>query len=183
MKLLSLLLLSLLVARTSAQTVTLRTVPVHFERVDLPHGIEFLCAEGYGRDTCAADVKLLLGLLRVYPIADLGHWSFVLVSERQWQPLLNGLRHDPEFEAFSLLDQRVTVFESRLFQTNPQEAERTLEKYGVLGDAMLRLAVTHELGHALCLEKDERKAEENRRRLMEGRKLECGPTRLRASGH
>jgi hypothetical protein len=40
-------------------------------------------------------------------------------------------------------------------------------------DELLQLAVTHEMGHALCNEEDEHRADANGRVLRAGGKLQC----------
>jgi len=43
-----------------------------------------------------------------------------------------------------------------------------------LGDALLDLAVTHELGHAICQDQDERRADDYGRGLREKKPVACG---------
>ena len=46
--------------------------------------------------------------------------------------------------------------------------------FGVIGDALLDLAVTHELGHAICHDQDERRADDYGRGLREKKPVACG---------
>ena len=45
--------------------------------------------------------------------------------------------------------------------------------FGVIGDALLDLAVTHELGHAICQDQDERRADDYGRGLREKKPVNC----------
>jgi hypothetical protein len=46
--------------------------------------------------------------------------------------------------------------------------------FGVIGNALLDLAVTHELGHAICHDQDERRADDYGRDLREKKPVACG---------
>jgi hypothetical protein len=80
---------------------------------------------------------------------------------------------NPDSPAFSVIAERTTIFEEALFVTMPLRDVELLQTFRVLGDPLLRLAVTHELGHAICHEFDERRADDYGRALREGQRPEC----------
>jgi hypothetical protein len=62
----------------------------------------------------------------------------------------------------------------------PARSGALLVLWGMSMENLLRFAVAHELGHALCNEKDESKAERVARMLREGKPASC--VTLRAKG-
>jgi hypothetical protein len=51
---------------------------------------------------------------------------------------------------FSILDQRVTLLDSSLFSASAPRNKELLERFGLIGAALVDLAVTHEMGHGIC---------------------------------
>jgi len=96
-----------------------------------------------------------------------------LVPADEWRALLRGLRANPVSPAFSIIDQRITVLESSLFIATPIRNKSLLPTFGVIGSALLDLAVTHELGHAICHDKDERRADDYGRGLRGKKPVNC----------
>ena len=66
----------------------------------------------------------------------------------------------------TLLDRRAG---SRLGERNKE----LLQRFDVIGPTLLDLAVTHEMGHGICQEKNERKADDYGRELREARIPDC----------
>ena len=75
-----------------------------------------------------------------------------------------------------VIDRRTTVFESALFSSSAVEKAELIRKFGFAGD-LLDLAVTHELGHAICKDRDERRADDFGRDLRSGHTATCYPNR------
>jgi Zn-dependent peptidase ImmA (M78 family) len=48
-----------------------------------------------------------------------------------------------------------------------------IKQWSLSMDDLLNLAVTHELGHALCNERNERKADANGEQLRKGQPVQC----------
>jgi hypothetical protein len=139
----------------------------------LAGGIRFYCTSDYNPVQCAHDVKSLEEELTKYPLDRLGRWSFVLTPSDHWPALVAKLKGNTFSPAFSVLGQKTTVFEQAIFSPAPVRAQELMEMFGTLGGPLLRLAVTHELGHALCSETDERRADEYGRELRSGQTPLC----------
>ena len=106
------------------------------------------------RRTVEATAQVLAGM----DLARLGEWTWVLVQSRDWKPILRRVGRDPDSPAFTILDKRQTFLEEALFRPNVDRSRILLEKYRVPLDQLLYVAITHELGHAICHEVDELKA-------------------------
>jgi hypothetical protein len=104
---------------------------------------------------------------------DLGTWSFVLVPADDWKTLVRSLGGDPVSPAFSILEQRMTVIDRSLFSADASRSEELLKTFGVMGPPLLDLAVTHELGHAICQDTDERRADDYGRVLRDRKPADC----------
>ena len=169
------LLIAILSAACAAQTQTLRVVPVHLDAtVSIPKTIQFFCTQDYDRQACLKDSVALRHALASYPLDQLGAWSFVLVQSGDWKNLVHGLGGDPTTPAFSIVEQGTTVVEGSLFSATPSRNKELLLIFGVIGDALLDLAVTHELGHTICRDQDERRADDYGRGLREKKPVACG---------
>ena len=171
------LLIAILATACAASTQTLRVVPATLDAiVPIPNTIQFFCTQDYQTSACVNDARALQHVLMPYPIARLGTWSFVLVPADNWRELLHGLHGDAASPAFSIIDQHMTVLESSLFKATPIRDKSFLRTFGVIGGALLDLAVTHELGHAICQEQDQHRADAYGRELRQTRNVDCGET-------
>ena len=169
------LLIAILSAACTAQTQTLGIVPVHLDAtISIPKTIRFFCTQHYERHTCVNDSLALRHALASYPSERLGTWSFVLVPADSWRTLVHGLRLNPVSPALSIIDQRITLLESSLFTATPIRNKSLLLTFGVIGSALLDLAVTHEMGHAICQDQDERRADDYGRGLRDKKPVNCG---------
>ena len=169
------LLIAVLFAACTAQTQTLQVVPVHLDAtVPIPKTIQFFCTEDYDRRACVNDSLALRHALASYPLERLGTWSFVLVPADDWRDLREG---HPQWNsvspAFSVIEIRTTVIDRSLFSATADRNGELLKTYGVLGAALLDLAVTHELGHAICQDIDEKRADDYGRGLRDKRPVDC----------
>lgn len=171
------LLIAILSAACAAQTQTVGIVPVHLDAtVSIPKTIRFFCTRNYDRKACVNDSVALRHALSPYPLERIGTWSFVLVPTDDWRALVRGLRGNPASPAFSIIEQRIIVVESSLLTATPIRDKNLLRTFGVIGSALLDLAVTHELGHAICQERDERRADDYGRELRQTKAVDCTKT-------
>jgi hypothetical protein len=161
----------------TAQTRKLRVVRVPIEmNDDFPKAIQFSCGQQYNEKDCPQHVLALRRVLAHYPVEQLGTWSFVLVPSADWRDLVRDVRN-PGTPALTEIERRTTVFDEVLFSSRPSpvRVEELLLMFNSSVEALLEVAVSHELGHALCREKDERRAKIYARHLREGQALACSP--------
>lgn len=154
------LLIALLFAASAAQTQNLKMMAVHFPaNGSIPNTVQFLCSQRYDRAECAKDATVLRAAIVPYPVQLLGEWSFVLVPADDWKALVRSQGGDPVSPAFSMLEQRVTLLDGSLFLGSAVRNKELLERFGMIGAGLVNLAITHEMGHAICQE-DERSADD-----------------------
>ena len=171
------LLLAVLFAACAAQTQILRVVPVDLEgTVETTKNVHFFCTQDYNRDECHQHALDLRRALMSYPLERLGTWSFALVPADKWKNLIRALGGPTHSPAFTIFDQRTTVLESSLFSTTATRSDEFRRVFGVTGEALLELAVNHELGHGICQERDERRAGDNGRELRQTKAVDCTKT-------
>jgi hypothetical protein len=176
------LLIAILTAACAAQTQTLRVVPVRLDAtVSIPKTIQFFCTQDYDREACLKDSIALRHALAPYPLDQLGAWSFVLAPSDDWKNLVRNLGGNPTSPAFSIIEQRTTVLERSLFSATPSRNKELLLTFGVIGSALLDRAVTHELGHGVCQERDERRADDYGRKLRHTKTVVCTKTSRRGT--
>jgi len=177
-------LIAVLFTACAAQTQTLRVVAVHLEGTDhTTKTVQFFCTQDYNRGECLQHAVELRRELMTYPLERLEVWSFVLVPSYKWKDLVRALGGYTYSPAFTIFDQRTTVMESSLFSATATRSAEFLHVFGVTGEALLKLAVSHELGHSVCHDQDERKADDYGRALREGNIPDCGRTSKRQTDH
>ena len=170
-------LIAVLFAACAAQTQILKLVTVHFPaNGSTPDAVLFLCSQQYGRSECVKDTTALRQALAPYPVQLLGQWSFVLVPADDWKALVRGQGGDPVSPAFSMLDQRMTLLDGSLFVASASRNKELLQRFDMIGATLLDLAVTHEMGHGICQEKNERRADDYGRELRQGKTPDCSQT-------
>jgi hypothetical protein len=133
----------------------------------------FVCATPYTIADCERQVAMLQARLHRYEAEKLGRWTWVLVRSEDWKPILERVHMDPNSPAFSILERRQTFFEEALLVPEPKRQIELMSKWGIGSDRLLDLAVTHELGHALCNDPDERRADRFGQDLRRGRTANC----------
>ena len=174
------LLLAILFAVSVAQTQNLKMMSVRFPaNGTTPNSTQFLCSQKYDKAECVKDATALRQAMTAYPVQLLGEWSFVLVPADDWKGLVRSQGGDPVSPAFSMLDQRVTLLDSSLFVASANRNKELLERFRVIGPALVDLAITHEMGHGVCQETDERRADDYGKDLREGKTPDCN----KAPGH
>jgi hypothetical protein len=148
------------------------------EKANVQH---FVCNTGYTLAQCRRDVAVLRRALEKYPLEQLGEWTWVLVRSSDWQSIQKVRGLDRNSPAFTYYEGRETFIEEALVSEVPGRRGALLVLWGMSMPNLLNFAVTHELGHALCNEKDESKAERVARVLRDGRPASCEVT-LQAKG-
>lgn len=171
------LLIAVLFAACTAQTQTLRVVPVDLEGTDqTTKNVQFFCTQDYNRDECHQHALELQRALMRYPLERLGMWSFALVPSDKWTDLIRALGGPAHSPAFTIFEQRTTVMESSLFSATATRSAEFRRVFGVTGEPLLELAVNHELGHSICQERDERRADDYGRELRQTKAVDCTKT-------
>ena len=133
---------------------------LEFQKQDqLPADIKFYCAQSYGLNKCKEHALILRNVLKRYPMQALAPWSFVLVPAGEWGDLIR-LSNGPEGSpAFSALRSRYTFMTEVLFAPTPLQQSEQMRLFRARGQELLERAVSHELAHALCGERNEWKTD------------------------
>ena len=174
-------LIAVLFAACAAQTQNLKMIAVRFPANNsTPNTIQFLCSQKYDRTECVRDAMALRQAMAPYPAQMLEQWSFVLVPADDWKALVRSQGGDPVSPAFSMLEQRATLLDSSLFAGSATRNKELLERFGLIGPALVDLAITHEMGHGICQEKNERRADDYGKELREGKAPGCGAKNVAA---
>ena len=169
-------LIAVLFAACAAQTQNLKMMSVRFPANGTAPKTQFLCSQKYEKAECVKDATTLRQAMTTYPVQLLGEWSFVLVPADEWKGLVRSQGGDPVSPAFSMLEQRATLLDSSLFVGSANRNKELLERFGVIGAALVDLAITHEMGHGVCRETDERRADEYGKELRDGKVPDCSKT-------
>ena len=170
-------LIAVLFATCAAQAQSLKMIAVRFPaNGSTPNTVQFLCSLKYDRAECVKDATALRQAMASYPLQLLGEWSFVLVSADDWKALVRSHGGDAVSPAFSMLDQRATLLDASLFSGSATRNKELMERFGLMGPALVNLAITHEMGHSICQEKDERRADDYGKELREGKVPDCSKT-------
>jgi hypothetical protein len=166
----------LCLTRLNAQTASLRVNDVRDSELSskLSGQVTISCTTDYAPAQCRANANELARVLRRYPLIRLGEWHFVLADSEHWEQLLRSLKRDPGSPAFSEFVARVSVFEDTLFATADSHRTWLAQRYGQLPGDVLDYAATHEMGHAICHERNETLAEEYGFDLRMGVEPVCG---------
>jgi hypothetical protein len=135
-----------------------------------PH---FVCNVGYSIQQCHEQMSVLRPLLAKYGADRLGDWTWVLVKSEDWKSLQQLHGTDPNSPAFSFLRRRQTFFEEAMVGPVPGRSAELIREWARSIDQLLDFAVSHELGHALCNEGDERKADAYGQQLRKGETVIC----------
>lgn len=168
--------LFLLVNSGQAQNLTLKIVPVQLGSFasSIPSSVTFSCTTSYIASRCVADLNALAQVLTKYPLEKLGAWQFVLASTDRWGEIMNSLGSQERSPAFTVIGCRVTILDEVLFRASASRKTELLQQYGVPLDRLLDYAVTHELGHAICHDWKEVRAEQVARSLRARMPFVCG---------
>jgi hypothetical protein len=99
------------------------------------------------------------------------------VRSKDWQPFLLRLHLDQRSPAFTALGERSTFLEEVLFLSDSERASELERSFATPLPQLLAVAVTHELGHAICHEMDETAANRIAEQLRAGRSADCSRAR------
>jgi hypothetical protein len=135
--------------------------------------INALFATGYTLEKCRKDIAVLQRALEKYPVGHLGEWTWVLVRSEDWEAIVTARGLNPDSPAFTYYAGKQTFFEEALVTEVPGRNGTLLVSWGMSMESLLDFAIAHELGHALCNEKDEGKAERVARLLRERKTASC----------
>jgi hypothetical protein len=141
----------------------------------------FLCENGFPVEDCKSEFEILRSHLQTYPTAQLGAWTWVLVQSNHWRELGSDLGLDSTSPAYTAIEDRLTLLdESMLLQRDATRSAELIRKFDLPLSKLIDLAITHEMGHALCGFKDEYKADAVGKRLREGQLPYCSvPAKIR----
>jgi hypothetical protein len=151
----------LLILPLHAQTTSIKVTQVELtgRPPTLSGAISFSCTTDYDPANCSAAAAMLAKVLSRYPTERLGQWTFVLAGATHWRQTVKTLGGDTETPAFSDLGARVTVLEDELFENADSRKALLANRFGVSPSSILDFTVSHELGHAICGERDEKQAD------------------------
>lgn len=134
----------------------------------------FVCNTGYTIEKCRTDIAVLRKTLAKFPVAGFGAWTWVLVKSEDWKSIVVPRGLSPDSPAFTYYEKRETFIEEALVAEIPGRRRDLLLKWHMSMQNLLDFAVAHELGHALCNEKDEQKANRVAKMLRQGQPFVCG---------
>ena len=144
----------------------------------------FVCNTGYAVPECVGQLDTLREALKPYRPERLGEWTWVLVKSADWKVILLSRGLNPDSPAFTVLKKHQTFLEEALFVRVPNRSAELLRFWSVPLNRMLDLAISHELGHAVCNLQDEHIADSFGGQLRAGRNPECVGTHIKsASSH
>jgi hypothetical protein len=112
----------------------------------------FVCNTGYSVELCHRQTVTLAAVLLRYPQALTPDWTWVLVRSADWPEILSRLNLNTHSPAFTVLARHQTFLSEALFDTSASTNAALLRDFTTPYDQMLEIAVTHELGHAFCME-------------------------------
>jgi hypothetical protein len=139
--------------------------------------MQFFCNTGYSIESCRAHLAALRSVLSRVNVAALGEWTWVLVRSEDWRQILRRVGRDPDSPAFTILEKRQTFLEEALFVPIAERSATLLAKFRLPFDLLLEHAVLHELGHAICGERDESRAHNYAAQLRQRGVVTCADRR------
>lgn len=145
-------------------------------RLARPHFLppqQFACSAGITLEKCRQEMLVLRKILANYRASDLGEWTWVLVRSEDWRLILLAHNLNPGVPALTALGARTTFFEEALVDGPPGRVSELMDIWHADRDGLLNLAVRHELGHALCTDENERKADHVARLLEQKKPAAC----------
>jgi len=134
---------------------------------------KFVCNTGYSRKQCDEEMTVLRKALANYPASDLGEWTWVLVRSEDWKLILLAHGLSPGTAALTAVGAKTTFFEGALVAGPSGRVSELIDIWHVGRDGLLDLAVRHELGHALCNDANERRADRIARLLEQRKPISC----------
>jgi hypothetical protein len=133
----------------------------------------FFCSAGYNPQECEQRIAHLKAVLIQYPAGAPKHWRWVIVPSEDWQRLVHSLHLDRESPAFTAIMERETFLEDALFFAQPARTDELVRDFRTPFDQLLSVAVSHELGHAICHGGSEAMANRVAEQLRSGKYPDC----------
>jgi hypothetical protein len=133
----------------------------------------FVCNAGYSPSVCKTEMDVLRKTVAKYPTEALGEWTWILIQDEDWRPILKSRGYNPNSPAFTVLAKRETFIEEALFLGTSIRGFKLKAVWRMPLDELLDLAVRHEMGHGLCNGKDEQRADRMAAMLLEGKSVAC----------
>ena len=137
---------------------------------------QFVCSSGYTEKQCHEQVMVLKKALAVYPVQDLGRWSWILVRSPDWKAILVPRGLDEDSPAFTFYPKRETFIEEALVSPVPVRERELLVKWSMSRTSLLDFAIRHELGHAFCNDPNEQHADRVAKLLEQKKAVTCETT-------
>jgi hypothetical protein len=131
------------------------------------------CQSAFRIETCEKELTTLKESLRAYPLNRLGPWNWVLIRSDEWASLTRRLGLDALSPAFTSLDDRATFLNDALISPDPRYQTELLRAFHLPMHRLLRVAIAHELAHALCRVMDEAAAAALGEHLRHGGQPPC----------
>lgn len=136
-------------------------------------GHHFICNTGYTLQKCQADIAVLGKALAKYPLTELGEWTWILVRSEDWKSIVVPRGMSSGTPAFTYYEKHETFIEEALVTQVSGRSAELLKEWGMSREDLLDSALAHELGHALCDEWEEGKANQVARMLQENKPFTC----------
>jgi hypothetical protein len=133
----------------------------------------FVCNTGYTLEKCRKDMAILQRALEKYPVSDLGEWTWVLVRSADWRAIQTPRGLHPNSPAFTYYLGKETFVEEALVSEVPGRCLELKSAWGMNIEILLDYAIAHELGHALCHERNEAQADRVAKSIREGNAASC----------
>lgn len=133
----------------------------------------FVCSARFTLEECKQSMSVLMKLLEKYRAASLGEWKWVLVRSEDWNHLLLARGIPSGVPAITVLGIRTTLFDEGLVTGPAGRVSELMDAWHLSRDALLDLAVRHELGHALCSDTSEHSAERVAKLLEQSKPVSC----------
>lgn len=134
---------------------------------------KFVCNTGYTLQRCDREMSILRPILKNFHADELGAWTWILVRSEDWRPLLDRLGADHDSPSLTFLRDKTTLFEEALLEPLPARRAELLKTWKMPLDQLLIEAVSHEIGHSMCNDPDEARAERLARALQNGERPTC----------
>jgi hypothetical protein len=137
---------------------------------------EFSCYAGLDHRECLQNIAKLRAELARYSAHLPRHWNWVIVGSEDWQSVVLKLHVDRRSPAFTAIKARETFLEEALFLPTSARTVDLARSFRASLDQLLTLAVSHELGHAICHGGDEAIANRVSDQLRNSNKIDCSET-------
>jgi hypothetical protein len=135
----------------------------------------FSCEVSYAPMKCTEELAILRRAVTRYSTPALGEWTWVLVRSENWKQILRSRGLNPDSPAFTLLARRQTYIEESLVAPERERSSELFARWGMPTGRLLEVALTHEMGHGICQDADEEKANRVAVMLRSGKPARCSP--------